>query len=306
MYSASACWRRRRPRSSSRSRHSRRTLPTQRSAWARASGARTGALMTWMPSERQVTEFFVQPLARAPGSWSTRRIGVLDSFDDPLGRADVRTPLPLPRPRANGRARTLARAPTLAVRVRSVPGEVDTAQGRDVDRSLELLEQPRSTRERDPAGVGREVQLDVAIHGVGTAGVDNDIAVQRGEDGSVRVHDGRPDRNRREVRGGDRAVLTGEPVVVRALLRYVKSSTPLNRRGGARIRHDSGSGDSHDERQGARHLGSPFSVAPGCPMPISSATTIRANGTPATSFASLTSSTVSASKRQKHESSAAT
>ena len=37
----------------SRSRHSRRTLPTQRSAWARAFGARIGALITRMPSERE-------------------------------------------------------------------------------------------------------------------------------------------------------------------------------------------------------------------------------------------------------------
>src|SRR5262249_1206965 len=54
-YATSTCWRWRRPRISSRSRHSRRTLPTQRSAWARAFGARTGALMTRMPSERKTS-----------------------------------------------------------------------------------------------------------------------------------------------------------------------------------------------------------------------------------------------------------
>ena len=37
----------------SRSRHSRRTLPTQRSAWARAFGARIGALITRMPSSAE-------------------------------------------------------------------------------------------------------------------------------------------------------------------------------------------------------------------------------------------------------------
>src|SRR5439155_19476971 len=69
---------------------------------------------------------------------------------------------------------------------------------------------------------------------------------------------------------------------------------------------DPGGDDGQDEHQGALHHLSPFSIVRGCPMPISSAATIRANGTPAISFASLTSSGVAASNRQKHESSSGT
>jgi hypothetical protein len=54
-YATSTCWRWRWPMISGRSRHSRRTLPIQRSAWARAFGARTGALMTRIPSERKIS-----------------------------------------------------------------------------------------------------------------------------------------------------------------------------------------------------------------------------------------------------------
>src|SRR6266545_1130474 len=53
----------RRPRISSRSRHSRRRLETQRSACARARGARTGALITRMPSARK--------------TWSKSRVNLL-------------------------------------------------------------------------------------------------------------------------------------------------------------------------------------------------------------------------------------
>jgi hypothetical protein len=44
-----------RPTIKIRSRHSQRTLPTQRSACARAIGARTGALITRIPSERKTS-----------------------------------------------------------------------------------------------------------------------------------------------------------------------------------------------------------------------------------------------------------
>src|SRR6266487_1830604 len=111
------------PRISSRSRHSRRRLPTQRSACARARGARTGALITLIPSERKTSsKSRVNLLSRSP----IRNRGSTPSSASCISRFCA----------------LLGHPP--AVRVRRDPGEMH-ATGRELDdeQHVEALQEQR-------------------------------------------------------------------------------------------------------------------------------------------------------------------
>jgi hypothetical protein len=97
---------------SSRSRHSRRRLPTQRSARARAFGARTGALITRMPSERKTS--------------SNSRVNV-------LSRSRTRTVSGHPRHRAASAGCAPAGSPTATSRELDEEQNVEALQEERVD-----------------------------------------------------------------------------------------------------------------------------------------------------------------------------
>jgi len=96
--------------------------------------------------------------------------------------------------------------------VRPVPGEVDPAEGRHVDLGVEVLELSGPAGERDGAGAGGEIEHDVSVGGVVAGPIDDEVAVQlaRGRIAGRRcIDDLRADLDRGDVRGRDRAEVTG-------------------------------------------------------------------------------------------------
>src|SRR4029453_15078205 len=179
-------------------------------------------------------------------------------------------------------------APSLAVGSGEAVGPVPVPQASRVERDdgvrVEAGELTGPARERHSTLERREVEPDVAERGAPVRGREDDVAVQHAVSSSREIDHPHSGLDGVDVRGSDGAKEPGWGFVLRALLRDMQSSTALRRRGGARDRHYPRGDEREDERQGALHHRSPFSIDRGCPMPISSAATIRANGTPAISL----------------------
>ena len=111
--------------------------------------------------------------------------------------------------------------------VRHVPvPEVRVRVVRDDDGRLESPELPRPARERHNARKGRKRGRDMAECAVSGPCVEDDVAVESGGTGCLRVDDLRADVDRLQVGRSDRAERTSMAGVLSALLRHVQSSAP--------------------------------------------------------------------------------
>src|SRR5512132_1718315 len=114
--------------------------------------------------------------------------------------------------------------------VRPVPGTVRVGRARDNERSrLEVGELPGPAKERDHAGQGRKIEHDMPERGVVPRPVDHEVTVQHAGTriaGCRGIDDPRAELDRVEVRGRDRAELTGVAEVVLAVLRHMELSAP--------------------------------------------------------------------------------
>jgi hypothetical protein len=89
---------------------------------------------------------------------------------------------------------------------------------------FEPSELPGPARERRHALVGRKIEHDMTGRGVARPGVQGDVGVERATISRIGVDDLGADRDLAEVRRRDRAEVTGEALVLRALLGHVKIS----------------------------------------------------------------------------------
>jgi hypothetical protein len=143
-----------------------------------------------------------------------------------------------------------ARDRRMSVRIRAEPAEVPSAERRNGHAGRELLELPGSAREGHRAGEGVKVERDVTVGGVRTTRVENEVAVEYAgtEIGGTRVDDLRADRDRVEVRRGDRAELTGAAMLPVAILRHVENPSSRCRCQG-RYSEDKGERDCREHRE---------------------------------------------------------
>jgi hypothetical protein len=82
--------------------------------------------------------------------------------------------------------------------------------GRDIGMGFEPGELPGPARERHHALVGRKIEHDMAGRGIARPGVEGYVGVQRAVTSRICVNDLGADRDLFEVRGRDRAEVTGE------------------------------------------------------------------------------------------------
>jgi hypothetical protein len=113
------------------------------------------------------------------------------------------------------------------------PPESDTQIARDNDTGMEPGELPGPARERDHPAMGQTIEHDVAEREVTGPDDEDDVTVHGGSASRLEIDDPRADRDRREVRGRDRAEGIGQARELRALLRHMEISMS---RGGRRHR----------------------------------------------------------------------
>lgn len=137
------------------------------------------------------------------------------------GRVPARTRLPSPRARcvpwaAGGACRSLLNRP---YRSCTSPPSATVQSHRPRRRhALEAGERSGPARERHHAGPSRKIEHDMARRGVAGSGLQDNIRVQGARPLRLGVDDPRADRDLLEIRGRDRADVTGEARVCRALL----------------------------------------------------------------------------------------
>src|SRR5450631_1973041 len=118
--------------------------------------------------------------------------------------------------------RLLAR--TEAVVTVPEPPESGTQIARDNDTGMEPGELPGPARERDHPAMGQTIEHDVAEREVAGRDNEDDVTVHGGSTSRLQIDDPRADRDRREVRGRDRAEGIGHARVLRALLGHMEIS----------------------------------------------------------------------------------